>query len=84
MLARPTAIAAVSVADRLASRTVHVGAAPRIVARSGLRCQRIASRFDRSQSVLAPRFWHARIAMAPPSLEDWLAAYRARNRIGWA
>ena len=36
MLARPAAIAAMPVRDRLAARTVHVGAAPWIVARGGL------------------------------------------------
>jgi hypothetical protein len=55
MLARPPAIALVCLGDRLASRAVHFGAASWIVARSGLRCEHFASRFDRSQSMLAAR-----------------------------
>ncbi|MGA7202818.1 MAG: hypothetical protein WBX26_13390 [Candidatus Cybelea sp.] len=53
MLARPVAIAAMSVPDRLAMLAVYDGAAAWIIARSGLRCEHLASRFDRSQPVLA-------------------------------
>src|SRR5580692_348087 len=73
MLARPAAIAAVRVADRLAPRSVHDGAASRIVAGRGLRCEHFASRFHRTEPMLAPRFRQARIAMPAPSLEHRLA-----------
>jgi hypothetical protein len=55
MLARPVAIAAMPLADRLAAHTVHGGGSARIVARSGLRCERLACSFDRAQPMLAPR-----------------------------
>jgi hypothetical protein len=42
MRALPAAITAVSVADRLASHAVYVGAAPWIVAFGSLRCEHIA------------------------------------------
>ena len=64
MLARPATIAAMPRADRLASRTVHDGAAPRIVTRCGLRCERFACGFDRTKAVLAPCLRHTRFAMA--------------------
>ncbi|MGB6518257.1 MAG: hypothetical protein WBE79_07125 [Candidatus Cybelea sp.] len=41
MLARPATIAAMP--SEIASRSVHGSAATRIVARSGLRCERLAS-----------------------------------------
>ena len=84
MLASPAAIAAVSVADRLATRKVHVGLAPWIVTCGSLGCEHFASCFDRSQALLAPGLRHARIAVAAPALEHRLAAQRARDRIGWA
>ena len=48
MLARPAAIAAMHVRDRLASRAIDGSAAARIVARGGPRNAHTASRFDRS------------------------------------
>ena len=84
MLARPAAIAAVSVANRLASRFIHDSAAARIDASGSVRCEHFASLCDRAQSVLAPCFRHAGIAMAAPALEDRFAAHRARGRIGRA
>jgi hypothetical protein len=83
MLARPAAIAAMALGDRLATHLVYGRAAPWIIARSGLRCEHFASRLDRSQSVLATRFRHARLAMTAPALEYRLAADRARGRRGW-
>jgi len=70
--------------DGLASRSVYDAAAPWIVARGGLRCEHLASRLDCSQSVLAPRFRHARLAMTAPALEYRLTADRARDWIGRA
>jgi hypothetical protein len=77
MLARPAAIAVVPLADGRASRAVHRGAAPRIVARGSLRCGRFASHFDRAQAVFTPCFRHACLAMTAPSLQNRLAAQRA-------
>jgi hypothetical protein len=74
MLARPAAIAAVCVADCLASRTVYGGAAPWIVARFGLHGECLASRGDRAEAMLAARYRHARLAMTTPALEHRLAA----------
>jgi hypothetical protein len=59
MLACPAPIAAMALADRLASRTVHGGAAPWIVARRTLRCERFARGFDRAEAVLAACLRHA-------------------------
>jgi hypothetical protein len=39
------------------------------VARGRLRCEHFASRFDRSQAMLAPRFGHAGFAMTAAALE---------------
>jgi hypothetical protein len=80
MLARPAAIAAMPVRDRLASRAVRGGAAAWIVARGGLCCKNLARRLDRAETMLAPRLWHAHLAMPAPALQDWLAAHRACDR----
>ena len=80
MLARPAAVAAVPLADRLTSRSVNGGAAPRVVAGRGLRCERLARGFDRSKAMFAPSLRHARVAVPTPALEDRLAAHRARDQ----
>ena len=49
-----------------------------------LRCERLARRFDRAETMLAPCLRHARLAMTAPALEHRLAAHRARDRIGRA
>jgi len=46
MLARPAAIAAMSFADRFATRAIYDGAAARVVAHGGLNCERFACGFD--------------------------------------
>jgi hypothetical protein len=63
MLASPAAIAAMALADRVASRVIYGSATARIVAGCSLRCERLASGCNRAETVLAPRLWHARIAM---------------------
>jgi hypothetical protein len=56
-------------ADRLASHLVYGCAAARIVARRGLCSEGFARGGDRAETMLAPRLWHARIAMPAPALE---------------
>ena len=74
MLARPAAIATMPFADRLASRAVHGHAAPRIVAGYALCGKCLACSCNRAQTMLAPRFRHACIAMPAPALEYWLGS----------
>jgi hypothetical protein len=81
MLARSAAIAAMPLADCLASRVIPRGIAARIVARSGLCGERFARSLDRAESVFAARFWHARLAVPAPALEHRLATQRACDRI---
>jgi hypothetical protein len=83
MLARPAAIAVMRVRDRLTTRLIHSNDAARIVARSGLHCERLACGLDRAGAVLATRLRHARPAVTTPTLEHRLAAQRAGDRIGW-
>jgi ferredoxin len=50
----PAAVTAMALADRLATRAVPCGTAARIVASRCLRRERLASRFDRAEAMLAP------------------------------
>jgi hypothetical protein len=80
VLARPGAIAAMPLADRLASCAVYGGAAPRIVALGGLRRERFSCGFDRAKAMFAARLGHAGFAVPTPALENRRAAQRTRDR----
>jgi hypothetical protein len=78
VLARPVAIAAMALADSLASRLIRCSTAARIVAGCRLCCEGFARSFHRAEAMLASRFGHAVLAMPAPALEHRLAAQRAR------
>ena len=77
---RDQLIAAMPLADRLASRPAHDGIAARIVAGGGLCYEGLACGLDRAESMLAAGLGHTRLAVPAPALEHRLAAHRARDR----
>jgi hypothetical protein len=89
MLARPAAIATMPFADRLASRAVHVGAAPWVVASFGLRGERPASRFDRSQpmsrrsfGIHASQWRRLRLSTGSPHIAHAIALAGRASTVG--
>jgi hypothetical protein len=66
--------------NRFASRAVYSNTFAGIVPFGRLLSQHLASRLDRAQATLAPRFGYAAFAMTTPALENRLAAHRACGR----